>query len=186
MTTKAGGGEAFRNHCAKIYDATFDYQDNSWRPPRQLVEDEDRQQEIFRALAGEYMGAGPTKGDTYKWVTNHLSDAAGFAAPRSFLLAMKESAAKTKSQDTVLDKTGIESGARSASKVRVEELSEDYRWMDTVLKVMEGLVVPLTEQDLVARWEQRRTVGALRVLADNESRDRSEVDPIGWTGIGVT
>src|SRR5260370_19020846 len=132
----------------------FDYQDDSWRPPQKLVEDEDRQQEIFRALAGEYMGAGPTKGDTYKWVTNHLSDAAGFAAPRSFLLAMKDGAAKTKSQETVLDKAGIESGARTASKTRVEELSEDYRRMDTVLKALEGLFVPLPAPHLISPWNQ--------------------------------
>jgi hypothetical protein len=171
------GGAAFRDQCAKMFDAKFDFQDKSWRPPQVLVEDEDRQQEVFHALAGKYMGAGPTKGDTYRWVTNHLSDAAGFAAPRSFLLAMKEGAAKTKSPETVLDKAGIESGARIASKVRVEELSEDYRWMDTVLKVMEGLVVPLTEQDLVTRWQQRRTIAALKGLAENESRDRRFIPP---------
>ena len=171
------GGEEFRKHCATMFDAKFDYQDDSWRPPSKLVEDEDSQQAVFRSLAGEYMGAGPTKGDTYKWVTNHLSDAAGFAAPRSFLLAMKEGAVKTRSQDTVLDKAGIESGARSASKVRVEELSEDYRWMDTVLKVMEGLVVPLSEQDLIGRWQERRTLATLRSLADNEARDRRFIPP---------
>ena len=171
------GAAAFRDHCAEAFDAKFDHQDDSWRPPHKLVEDEDRQQEIFRALAGDYMGAGPTKGDTYKWVTNHLSDAAGFAAPRSFLLAMKEGAAKTKSQETVLDKIGIELGARIASKTRVEELSEDYRWMDTVLKVMEGLVVPLTEQDLIARWKQRRTILALKRLSGSESRDRRFIPP---------
>ncbi len=169
--SKGGSGTIVPKHSMQ----NFDYQDDSWRPPHKLVEDEDRQQEIFRALAGEYMGAGPTKGDTYKWVTNHLSDAAGFAAPRSFLLAMKDGAAKTKSQETVLDKAGIESGARTASKTRVEELSEDYRWMDTVLKSMEGLVVPLTAQDLISRWNQRRTLGVLKSLA--ESRDRRFIPP---------
>ncbi len=171
------GGAAFRDHCASAFEAKFEYQDNSWRAPYHLVEDESRQQRIFHALAGEYMGAGPTKGDTYKWVTNHLSDAAGFAAPRSFLLAMKEAAARSKSIDTVLDKVGIESGARSASKVRVEELSEDYRWMDTVLKAMEGLVVPLAEQDLIARWRERRTIAVLKSLRENESRDRRFIPP---------
>ena len=171
------GGEAFRRHCAEAFDAKFDYQDGSWRPPRKLVEDEVRQQEIFRALAGEYMGAGPTKGDTYKWVTNHLSDAAGFAAPRSFLLAMKEGAEKAKSQDTVLDKAGIEAGARIASKVRVGELFEDYRWMGAVLKAMDGLVVPLTEQELVGRWQQRQTLAALKQVADDARSDRRFIPP---------
>jgi hypothetical protein len=171
------GGEAFREHCAKVFNAKFDYQDDSWRPPRRFVEDEDRQQEIFHALAGDYMGAGPAKGDTYKWVTNHLADAAGFAAPRSFLLAMKEGAGKTKSRETVLDKSGIESGARDASKVRVQELSEDYRWMGTVLKAMDGLVVPLTKQNLVGRWQQQRTLAALKVLTNSEDRDRRFIPP---------
>ncbi len=171
------GGAAFRDVCAKAFDAKFEFQDDSWRPPHSLVEDEDRQQELFHALAGNYMGAGATKGDTYKWVTNHLSDAAGFAAPRSFLLAMKEGAIKTKSSDTVLDKAGIEAGARFASKVRVEELSEDYRWMDTVLKAMEGLVVPLSEKDLIARWKQRQTISSLKALAENEARDRRFIPP---------
>ena len=128
-------------------------------------------------MAGEYMGAGPTKGDTYKWVTNHLSDAVGFAAPRSFLLAMREGAGKTKSQDTVLDKGGLEFGARDASRVRVQELSEDYRWMDTVLKVMGGLVVPLIKQDLISRWKDQRTLAALKLLADREARDRKFIPP---------
>ena len=171
------GSDTFRRHCDERFGLRFEYKDESWQPPSPLIEEEDRQQAIFHALAGEYMGAGPTKGDTYKWVTNHLSDAAGFAAPRSFLLAMQKGAAETRSRGTVLDKVGIESGARNASKVRVDELSEDYRWMDTVLKVMESLVVPLTERELVGRWTLRRTLAALKTLATNESRDRRFIPP---------
>ena len=44
--------------------------------------------------------------------------------------------------------------------------------MNTILEVMEGLVVPLTEQDLIARWKQRGTIAKLRDTADNEERDR--------------
>ena len=170
-------GKSFRDSCVKLFQAKFDSQKGSWRPPGNFVEDEDIQQQIFRALAGDYMGAGPTKGDTYKWVTNHLSDAAGFAAPRSFLLAMKKGVVETKSKETVLDKIGIESGARTASKVRVEELSEDYRWMNTVLKDMEGLVVPLTEQELTSRWKQKTTLSTIRSLAESEQRDRRFIPP---------
>ena len=79
------------------------------------------------------MGAGPTKDDTYKCVTNHLSDAAGFAAPQNFILAMKEAVLKTRSTESVLDKVRNKVfRPEHASKVRVEELSEDYRWMDVV------------------------------------------------------
>ena len=171
------GGKTFRDHCARAFDMDFKYQNESWRPPPRLVDDEERQQHIFRALAGAFMGPVAKNGDTYKWVPNHLSDAAGFAAPRSFLLAMHKGAAETKSSDTVLDKGGIQAGARDASKVRVEELSEDYRWMGTVLKGMEGLVVPITRQGLIAQWKDRRTLTALKGLAESESRDRRFIPP---------
>jgi hypothetical protein len=123
------------------------------------------------------MGAGPTKGDTYKWVPNHLADAAGFAAPRSFILAMKTAAVETRSTATVLDKFGIESGARKASKSRVQELSEDYRWMNAVLDAMGKLVVPLPPQELIGRWRERGTLSKLRDLARNEGRDRRFIPP---------
>ena len=36
-------------------------------------------------LIGRYIGASPKKGDSYSWVPNHLQDANGDLAPRSFL-----------------------------------------------------------------------------------------------------
>lgn len=168
---------SFQDFCASEFNAKFNFADCVWRPPNDLVEDETLQQQVFRALAGDYMGAGPRRGDTYKWVPNHLSDAAGFAAPRSFLLAMKKAAEETKSQETVLDKAGIESGARHASKVRVEELSEDYRWMNTVLNDMDSLAVPLTPADLTARWQERQTLEKLRSEAQNQNNDSRYIPP---------
>jgi hypothetical protein len=90
---------------------------------------------------------------------------------------MKEGALKTKSSDTVLDKAGIEAGVRLASKIRIQELSEDYRWMDSVLRAMEGLVVPLATQDLIGRWKDKKTLSALRALAQSEASDRRFIPP---------
>jgi len=168
---------AFREFCYREFNARFDHVDEVWRPSANLTEDEELQQKVFRALAGDYMGAGPTKGDTYKWVPNHISDAAGFAAPRSFLLAMKEAAENAKSNETVLDVAGIQAGARKASKVRVEELSEDYRWMKQVLNDMQHLVVPLPEADLVARWQERGTLRKLKEQAETERYDNRYIPP---------
>ncbi len=46
------------------------------------------EEEIIRRfiiyLIGRYMGASPKKGDSYSWVPNHLQDANGDLAPRSF------------------------------------------------------------------------------------------------------
>ena len=170
-------GKAFREHCAEAFNARFDFQDESWRPPRVLVEDEGRQQKVFHALAGEWMGADRRKGDTYRWVTNHLSDAEGFAAPRSFLLAMRDAAAATRSHETVLDKIGIESGARKASRTCVNELSDDYGWMRTVLDAMDQMTVPVSTQELIGRWIERRTLQELNALAEKEKRDSRFVPP---------
>lgn len=175
-TDETGAG-LFREFCVRTFGLRFSHSGNVWRPDPTLVDDEDLQQRVFRALAGDYMGAGPTKGDTYKWVPNHLSDAGGFAAPRSFLLAMRAAAVETKSQETVLDKAGIEAGTRSASKVRVGELSEDYRWMETVLKDMERLVVPLTENELAVRWRERRTLETLKTQAQEAGNDGRYIPP---------
>jgi hypothetical protein len=168
---------SFRDFCASAFGAKFNLVDNVWRPSNDLAEDEISQQKVFHALAGDFMGAGPKRGDTYKWVPNHLSDAAGFAAPRSFLLAMKRAAKETKSRETVLDKSGIESGARHASKIRVEELTEDYHWMTTALGDMASLVVPLTESDLAARWQERGTLQKLKSEAEKRNNDSRYIPP---------
>lgn len=49
--------------------------------------------------------------------------------------------------------------------------------MGTVLKAMDGLIVPLTKQNLVGRWQQRRTLAALKGLTDSEDRDRRFIPP---------
>ena len=95
----------------------------------------------------------------------------------AFFLRCGKVPAKRNIQDTVLDKGGLEFGARDASRAGPQELSEDYRWMDTVLKVMGGLVVPLIKQDLISRWKDQRTLAALRLLADREARDRRFIPP---------
>ena len=171
------GGEAFRYHCNQALGLTFDCQYDSWRPPHVLVDDEARQQEVFRALAGDYMGTAPRAGDTYKWVPNHLSDAAGYAAPRTFLLAMQKAANETKARDMVLDRGGIHDGAREASKLRVQELLEDYKWMNTVLKDMANLVVPITAESLVSRWKESGTWASLKSLGMLDGQDRRFIPP---------
>ena len=171
------GGKAFRDHCSQRLGLQFQYQYDSWRPPFVLVDDEARQQEVFRALAGDYMGTAARNGDTYKWVPNHLSDAAGYAAPRTFLLAMQKAATETKTGDTVLNRAGIHDGAREASKLRVQELLEDYKWMNTVLKDMANLVVPITSEGLISRWKESGTWASLKSMGMPDGQDRRFIPP---------
>ena len=90
---------------------------------------------------------------------------------------MKEGATQSKSQETVLDKGGIEFGARHASRVRGAELSEDYRWMKTILDAMDGLTVPLFEKDIVERWKARQTLEEIRGMAGDSVNDRRFIPP---------
>ena len=168
--------KTFRKHVEQG-SLWFSEQDGIWRPGRELLSDEAVQQQVFRAIAGSYMGAGSNKGDTYKWVPNHLSDAEGNAAPRSFLLAMRTAAEKAKSSETALDKAGIEEGVRKASTTRIRELAEDYKWMVQVLGAMNGLVVPITKHDLIERWKQKRTLDNLKSDASQQAGDRRYIPP---------
>ena len=92
-------------------------------------------------------------------------------------MAMRQGVTMTKSDDLVLDKVGIEAGVRSASKIRVEELSEDYRWMNMVIEDMKGLVVPLAVGDLISRWKQEKTLTKLKSLAADAAFDRRFIPP---------
>lgn len=49
------------------------------------TEREDILKRFIVYLIGRYMGASLKKGDSYSWVPNHLQDANGDLAPRSFL-----------------------------------------------------------------------------------------------------
>lgn len=177
LANAAEGGCAFRRHCEGLPGAEFSHEDGSWRPGRGLTEDDDRQEAIFHALAGEWMGRDRRRGNTFTWVPNHLADAVGSAAPRSFLLAMRDAASTTKSFDFVLDRAGIEAGVRKASGTRVRELIEDYRWMPLVLRALQGLTVPIDQDQLIVRWRERGTLPALRSLVEQESQDQRFIPP---------
>lgn len=169
----------FRTTCATLLGREFEFNEDRWAVPHDLAEDEASQRGVFHSLAGEYMGGGPKRGDTYKWVPNHLADAAGYAAPRSFLLAMRQAARRAEADNAtlVLDRAGLEAGARTASATRVDELAEDYRWMSTVLKAMDSLTVPILESDLTTRWRERDTIQSLKREAQEKSDDHRSIPP---------
>lgn len=177
LANATDGGGAFRRHCGELLEAKFSFEDESWRPGRDLTDADSRQETIFHALAGQWMGRDKRRGNTFTWVPNHLADAVDSAAPRSFLLAMRYAASGTKSPEFVLDRAGIEVGVREASHVRVVELAEDYRWMPPVLKALQGLTVPIEQVQLVDRWRQSHTLTELRSLGEQQGRDQRFIPP---------
>jgi hypothetical protein len=128
-----------------------------WTPTARL--DEAVQERVMARLAGKYMGANPRNGATYKWIPNHLADALRLVSPRSFLVALRTAAAwmrsrPTGSRDRLLTPASLEEGVRAASLQRVEELAEDFPWVQEVDRRLKGLLVPAAEGEVISRLKR--------------------------------
>ena len=129
--------------------------------PQVLAQDETLQETFFSSIAGEYMGKSATKGRTYTWVPNHLANARGFSAPRSFLLAISVAAEKSRSADTALDLQSIQEGVRQASELRMRELREDYQWINAVFRPLRDTIVPMERFELTKRWREENVIALI-------------------------
>jgi len=135
-----------------------------------LMSDENVQEELFYRLAGEFMGAGPKRGRTYNWLYDHLADTFGETSPRSFLTALQRAAAFASApRETVIDHNGIRAGVQGASRVRVDQLKEDYPWIDKVMNALDGLEVPCDPGTFKRRWKDRHTIAGIRSDAIEDS-----------------
>lgn len=133
--------------------------------PAKLRQDEDLQQAVLHDMATRYMGSNRRRGRTYTWLPNHLADARGQVSPRSFLIAVRDAQRETRAEGhaEVLHWDGIKRGVQSASSVRVQELREDYPWIGTVLKPLNGQTVPCRSEEIEQRWEDAGTVQAIEL-----------------------
>jgi hypothetical protein len=127
---------------------------------------EDHQRELFHLIAGPWMGRGPKRGFPYTWIPNHLSDTEGLVSPRSFLAALREAAEQTENEHSAhqfaLHYDSIKRGVQEASRIRVQELQEDYPWVDQVLKPLRGMVVPCEFGEIATNWEHEGVLDRLR------------------------
>jgi hypothetical protein len=135
-----------------------------------LLSDDELQEALFYRLAGEFMGAGPKRGRTYTWLYDHLADTFGETSPRSFITAISRAAEFVPMpKGTSIDYNGIRAGVQTASKVRVDQLKEDYDWIKTVLDALDGLEVPCDPSQFLGRWQERGTVAQMRAEAGGET-----------------
>lgn len=131
--------------------------------PPTLREDEISQEKLFDLLAGKYMGADHRKGRTYTWLTNHLMDAKGEVSPRSFLGTLQEAASALPApKRSVVDPAGLRAGIQSASQVRLNQLLEDYQWVELALAPLADQRVPCDPTDFESRWREARTVAKIK------------------------
>lgn len=137
-----------------------------------LSNNESQQQQLFEAMAGNFMGKGPRKGKTFDWPYNHLADGLGDVTPRSFLILMQSAAERSEDRDAgglVLLPQTIRDGLREASKVRIEQLNTEYPWIKRVLQPLAGLRVPALPQVFFDAWIENATVEAAVKIARNEN-----------------
>jgi hypothetical protein len=111
------------------------------------------QRPMFTRLAGPWMGTNRKRGSTYSWLVQHLADARGETTPRGFLTALREAGTYQPSPaETVIDFRGIQHGVAEASDNRVDDLLQDYWWIDYIKSPLAGLETPLEKDVLLNAW----------------------------------
>ena len=140
------------------------------RLPRELA-DEDKQKEKFDAIAGKWMGANVRRGFPYTWVPNHLGDTQGNVSPRSFLVALRTAAEDTRNEyrehPYALHYNSIKRGVSEASRIRVDEIREDYPWVERFLAPLSGMSVPCEFDEVADIWRDQRI---LKELVNEEKK----------------
>lgn len=145
--------------------------------PDALRLNESKQSKLFHHIAGAYMGSGPKRGDTWRWLPSHLKDAEDYVSPRSFLVALHSAGIGSESREFTgreyaLHWRSIQDGVRTASKKRVEELAENFPWIQQTIVPLSGLGLPARKQDIISRWKKEGTLA--NIISDARS-GRSQV-----------
>ena len=147
----------FRTQFKQITNLTW-RQDTAQRYVCNEANNSDTQKLFWNALVGDYMGKVPTKGHSYPYIFNHLSDGLGRVAPRIFLVALREALKSTITNHPeklyVIYPEAIKDGVRTASTARVNELKDEYAWIDPALQCIhtEREAVPIDRTTLENMW----------------------------------
>ena len=134
-----------------------------------LLSDRNAQRPVMERMAGLYMGRTNKKGGTYDWPYKHLGDAVGQVTPRSFIKLFVEAAKFGQAPGSqVISAEGIRHGLREASKVRVDQLGIEYKWVRRALAPLAGVTVPCEQQAIFDRWSETNTVRQILEAASDE------------------
>jgi hypothetical protein len=131
---------------------------------------------LMETMVGPYMGPDPRKGVTYRWIPNHLQDAAGQIAPRAFLklFALAAESRRDKADQLagtfLLRPADLQGALMETSTDRIRELQEEYPWMEALKESLKDLEVPMDRQKFGAalrntEWSQE----AERMLPDKSA-----------------
>lgn len=124
------------------------------------------QRPLFVRIAGQWMGSDKRRGSTFSWLIQHLADARGETTPRGFLTALRAAAQHEPApQETAIDYRGIRFGVAEASENRVDDLLQDYWWIDYVKEPLADLETPLDRDRLLQAWQDAGVATAIKEAA---------------------
>jgi len=126
--------------------------------------DDKLHQEFMVQLVGRFMGANARKGDSYKWVPNHLQDAGKKIAPRSFLKLFANAAVIELNRfdeslllgERLLQPQSLQGALMETSNDRIAELAEEYPWLDSLRRTLYGITVPSEREILLQAVENAK------------------------------
>lgn len=134
-----------------------------------LLTDRNTQKPVMERMAGLYMGRGAKKGGTYDWPYKHLGDSQGKVTPRSFIKLIVEAAKFGQAPaQQVISAEGIRHGLREASRVRVDQLGIEYKWVKRALAPLAGIMVPCEQEAIFERWTESNTIKIILDTASDE------------------
>ncbi len=143
------------------------------------------QRNLFKSLAGPWMGRDRRRGVPYIWAVGHLADGQGRTSPRSFIAAIRQASEDTLNRypdhPYALHYESIKRGVQKASEIRVSELAEDYPWVREFLAPLEGLTVPVDFGVIRQRWKDTFPRGP--EAAKTSHRLPPQHAERGWQGV---
>jgi hypothetical protein len=114
-------------------------------------------EELIERMIGKYMGTTPKKGFTYRWIPNHLQDASGRIAPRSFLklfsLAAQQRIQQLLQTGALLQPSNLQGALMDTSEARILELGEEYPWLESLKISLNGLEAPVQKDKFLEAVE---------------------------------
>lgn len=108
-------------------------------------------EELIERMIGKYMGPNAKKGITYRWIPNHLQDAGGRIAPRSFLKLFALAAERRIQQPSLVEQnellqpSDLQGALMDTSDDRIRELQEEYPWLESLKMSLVNLRAPMPQ-----------------------------------------
>ena len=169
LANSSSGGWDFRNLVFETCGLTVNQGGSFWAVPPALRTDEKVQEALFDQLAGSVMSSSPQRGKPYTWLINHLQDGLNQVSPLSFFTALKTAVDATdEAHAFALDYRAIQLGVKRAAQVRVQEITEDYPWVDWVMEPLRGrLSLPCEVKEFEKLWSDNGTLESLETSLKN-------------------